>query len=346
MTSHQTSDIENSHGKTALTYTDSYRTGTGVRRWKHFFTIGLSMLVFVASVWYICRTFQWQDLGEVLKHVDLICLFVGGSAASMLYWMLRTLRWQMLLRRTDTHVPIIDLYLCSVVSLSFSLITPFQSGEVIKIEFLKKYGMIQRLPGYSTFLVEKVLDLATLLMIASVSLLTTLNILPNRVYAYWIIGSLVLVCSASLYMLAKLKLKGRPQQLLECMRQCVGDKSTFLLLIAITCASWAAVAFAWQVFLSAGGIHLGFVKTVAVMSSVAVIGILSLIPGGVGVSEAGTAQLLMHFGISTAVAQAGSLLIRFISLWALVLGTIHLGLWKLIRIWRNKSVCQAAGKNM
>jgi len=302
----------------------------------HALTVGFSVLVFAASAWYIGRTFQWVELARVLREVNLACLIFGGGASIIAYWMLRTLRWHILLRRTETHVPIVDLYLCTAVSLSFSVFTPLQSGEMIKIELLKKHGMMRRSPGYGSFLVERAMDLTTLLTIACVSLLTSLNILPNRAYAYGILGGLALACMAGLIVLAKLQLKGRPQQLLEHMRQCVGDMPTLLLVIAITCVSWASVAFSWQVFLYAAGIHLDFAQSTAIMSIVALVCILSLIPGGLGISEAGTSQLLMHFGCAAAVAQAGSLVLRSCSLVAIALGVAHLGIWKLIRLRRNR----------
>jgi uncharacterized membrane protein YbhN (UPF0104 family) len=317
--------------------------GTGKRSGilRRVLAVGFSMIIFAACVWYIGRTFQWRQLGQVLREVNLTLLLVGGGASIVVYWMLRTLRWHILLRRTDTHVPLLDLYMCTAVSLSFALFTPLQSGEMLKIELLKKYGMIQRSPGYGSFLVERALDLATLLTMACVSLLTTLNILPNRTYAYYILGCLVLVYVAGLIALAKLRLKGRPQQLMEHMRQCVGNLPTLVLVTAITCVSWASVALSWQVFLYSGGIHLGFAKVVALMSIVALISILSLIPGGVGVSEVGTSQLLIHFGSAVPIAQAGSLVLRSYSLVAIALGTGHLGLWKLVRSRRSRRLAAA-----
>ena len=299
-------------------------------------TGSFSLIVFAASAWYIGRTFQWRELGQVLRDVNLACLVGGGGASIVVYWMIRTLRWHILLRRTGTHVPLLDLYMCTAVSLSFALFTPLRSGEMLKIELLKKYGMIQRSPGYGSFLVERALDLATLLTVACVSLLTSLNILPNRTYAYYFLGGLVLVCVAGLIALTKLRLKGRPQQLLEHMRQCTGDVPTLVLVAVVTCVSWAAVGFLWHVFLYSAGIHLGFAKTVALMSIVALISILSLIPGGLGISEAGASQLLIHFGFAVATAQAGSLILRSNSLLALALGAGHLGLWKWVRSSRRQ----------
>jgi uncharacterized membrane protein YbhN (UPF0104 family) len=144
-----------------------------------------------------------------------------------------------------------------------------------------------------------------------------------------------------LIVLTKLRLKGRPQQLLEHMRQCMGDVPTLVLVVAITCLSWASVAFSWQVFLYSGGIHLGFAKTVALMSIMALISILSLIPGGLGIFEAGTSQMLIHFGVAVAAAQAGSLVLRSYSLLAIALGAGHLGLWKLVRARRSRRLATA-----
>lgn len=296
----------------------------------------ISLVVFATSAWYISVTFQWCELGQVLKDVNLLCLIAGGGTSIMIYWLLRALRWHILLRRTDTHVFFLDLYLCTAVSLSFALFTPLQSGEMLKVELLKKYGLLQRVPGYGSFLVERALDLVILVTMACVSLLTILNVLPSQAYAYGILGCMVFACVVGVIMLMKLQLKGRPQQLLETMRQCVGDVSTLLLITLITAVSWASVAFSWQVFLYASGIHLNFLQAVALMSIVALISILSLIPGGLGISEAGTSQLLMHFGVTAAVAQAGALVLRSYSIVAIVLGLGCLGVWKVLRLRRQR----------
>lgn len=306
-------------------------------------TLGFSLLVFTASVWYIQQTFQWRDLGRVLKTVNLTCLIAGGGASIMAFWWLRTLRWQILLRRNKTHIPLVDLYLCSAVALSFSLVTPFQSGEMLKIELLKNHGRLQRAPGYGSFLVERVLDFASLLTIACVCILTSTDILPGRAHAHWILGGLALACAAAWFALQKFQSTGRPQRLLAAMRQCVGDVPTLLLVTAITGAAWAMMAVGWQVFLFSTGIELGFAQTLTLMSIVALVSILSLIPGGLGISEAGCAQLLMHFGCAAALAQAGSLVLRSCSLVAIALGLAHWGLWKFIqsRRTRHHAACAA-----
>lgn len=297
--------------------------------------VAFSIAVFMTSIWYIGNTFQWTGIIRALEQVDLAILVLGGGASIILYWVLRSIRWYILLERTNTHVPLLDLYLCTAVSLSFSIFTPLQSGEVLKIEILKKYGMLTRAPGYGSFLVERALDLITVLTIASFSLLTTLNLLPTQTDAWYILGAVFIGTLAGLLILSRIKFRGRLKQLLDYMRECVIDPRTLLVVTLITCASWASVALSWQIFLRSAGIELNFPEAMAVMSIVALINILSLIPGGLGISEAGSSQVLMQFGLVPAMAQAGSIVLRCYSFVAIALGALHLLVWKWLRAMRT-----------
>jgi uncharacterized membrane protein YbhN (UPF0104 family) len=319
--------------QTAADQTRETSIGSALRTMRRALAPGFAAIVFAASAWYIWRTFQWRDLGPMLGRVNLTCLLAGGGLSIVAFWMLRTLRWHILLRRTDTRVPLLDLYLCTAAALGLTLLTPLQSGEMLKIELLKKRGLIQRSPGYGSFLVERVLDLGALLAMAGASPLT-IDILPDRSYVFGLSGGLVLVCVTGGIVLTRLELIGWPRRLREHMRRCVGDLPTLALATAITCVSWASVAFSWQIFLYSAGIAIGFTKAMALMSIVSAIGILSLIPGGVGVSEIGASQLLMNFGFPAATAQAGALVLRSVSVVAIAMGICHFALWKHLRSWQ------------
>jgi len=209
---------------------------------------------------------------------------------------------------------------------------------MFKIELLKKYGMVSRFPGYASFLVERVVDLSVMLTLASISILFILNVLPNRSYTYCIVGISSIGLIVGILFLWKLRLKGRMQELLNHMRQCVGGTRTLFLVIAVSCLSWASVAISWQIFLYAGLIKIDFVQAFALMSVVALVSILSLVPGGLGISEVSTAQVLQVLGFTTANAQAGAIVLRFYSLVAIALGLAHLGGWKLLRMIRNERI--------
>ena len=311
-------------------------------RWHRVAAIIFSAAVFLGSSIYVALTFQWGAIALALKEVNLIHLGGYGGLSIMLYWMIRALRWHLLLKRTGTIVPFFDIYMCTAVSLSFSIFTPLQSGEMIKVELLKKYGMIQRFPGYGSFLVERALDLATVLTIAGISLLTALSFLPHRSYAFYVIAASISFSVIGIYTLYKLRFTGRAQQLLDCMNQCTRNVPGLLLVTFITCVSWASVALSWYILLYCGSLPLDFFKTLALMSTVTLITILSLIPGGLGISEAGTSQVLIWLGFTSTAAQTGTLLLRSYSIIAIVLGVAHLGLWKIVRKCRGRRSAAAA----
>jgi uncharacterized membrane protein YbhN (UPF0104 family) len=304
--------------------------------WYRVAAILFSAAVFVASTTYVAFTFQWGQIALALKEVNLIYLIGYGGSSIILYWLIRALRWHLLLKRTGTIVPFFDVYMCTAVSLSFSIFTPLQSGEMVKVELLRKYGMIQRFPGYGSFLVERALDLATVLTIAGISLLTVLNILPDRSYAYYLIAASMSFGVIGIYALYKLRFTGRAQQLLDHMNQCIGNVPKLVLVTFITCVSWASVAFSWYILLYCGSLPLDFLKTVALMSTVTLISILSLVPGGLGISEAGISQVLIWLGFASTAAQTGTLLLRSYSIIAIALGASHLALWKMVRKRRGR----------
>jgi uncharacterized membrane protein YbhN (UPF0104 family) len=308
------------------------------RRWYRIAAILFSATLFAGSTIYVVLTFQWGPIASALKEVNPIHLAGYGGLSIVLYWMIRALRWHMLLKQTDTNVPFLDVYMCTAVSLSFSIFTPLQSGEMLKVELLKKYGMIQRSPGYGSFLVERALDLATVLIMAGISLLTALNILTDRAYAFYLIAASISFGAIGIYAIHKLRYTGRGRvgQLLDHMNQCVRDVPKLLLVTFITCVSWASVAFSWYILLYCGSLPLDYFKTIALMSTVTLVTILSLVPGGLGVSEAGTSQVLIWLGFTSTAAQTGTLLLRSYSIIAIVLGFIHLALWKMMRRRRGR----------
>lgn len=301
----------------------------------------IGSVFFAASAWYIARTYQWAAIATVLERADVVRLLVGGGATMILYWACRALRWHILLKRTGTAVPFLDLYVCTAASLSVAPLTPLQSGEVLKIELLRKRGLIRRAPGYGSFVVERALDLATVIAMAGASSLATSSVLTDRSSVPYPLAALTVACVAGVIVVRKAQSTGRVGVVVGHIRECVGDAPTLVLVVLLTCTSWASVAFTWQVLLSSGPIPLGFASTFAMMTVVGLASVLSFVPGGLGVAEVGTSQILMHHGFDAPTAQAGALLLRCYTVIALALGAAHSALWTLA-IRRRRRLALAA----
>jgi hypothetical protein len=116
-------------------------------------------LVFTISSWYVIRYFQWRGIMDIFELSKPGYFFLGAGSIIPCYWAVRTMRWAVILKNMNIKIPFIDLYLFSSVTLSLTIFTPLQSGEMLKVELLKKYGLIDRFPGYTSFFIERIADL-------------------------------------------------------------------------------------------------------------------------------------------------------------------------------------------
>ena len=137
---------------------------------KRLFSAIIGGAVFSYCIYYMFRFFQWKSIVQVLLQVDLLWLLGAGSSTILIYWLLRTVRLFFMLKAIDVHIHFFRLYLVGSTSMAFAVITPFQSGEAIKIELLKKSGDLDRIPGYAIFAAEKILDLIVVLFLAALSI--------------------------------------------------------------------------------------------------------------------------------------------------------------------------------
>ena len=280
-------------------------------------------LTFILSTVYIARSFQWTEIAHIFARFRPGVFFIGGTLTLLCYWLVRTLRWSVILRHMDMDVRFLDLYLCSAVMLSFSVFTPVQSGELLKVELLHRFGMIERTSGYGSFAAERVMDLAVVCLMACGGIwfyggvaVHYKTVLPILLVA----GALI---SGGLVLTDRYLLKGRLALLYRTAKQAFISKAVFAKVALLTVLGWGLIALGWQISLSSLSIYPGFLRSAALTSIIALVNILSFIPGAVGVSEAGIAAMLLHFGETPSSSQAGALVIRSFSLLIALLGALH-----------------------
>lgn len=262
--------------------------------------------------------------------------FVGAGSITLCYWVVRTLRWAVILKDMNIEVPFIDLYLCSSVIVSLSIFTPVQSGEVFKVELLKRYGLIERLPGYSSFIVERIADMAVVSLLACCSLLFYRDILIRSQLLFVMIFFIIVLVFGATILLAKYPLKGKSSLFIKSIKKSLVNTKVFSKVMFLTLVGWCLTAFAWKLCLYSLSIDIGIQESIAMASIMTLINILSFIPGAVGIAEAGTAVLLIQFGQEAPTAQAGALILRLYALFVAILGAPHLVAWLLFRKSRSR----------
>jgi uncharacterized membrane protein YbhN (UPF0104 family) len=246
------------------------------------------------------------------------------------FWLFRTMRWFVLLKASHIYIDFYHLYLVGSVSMAFALLTPFQSGEALKVEMLKKTGDLARTSGYGIFFTEKIIDLmVVLLMAVSGIIFGAVNILNKR--AIFITVALIMICFTFFFVIIR---RISPDNFLgrffQPLNQCVKDWNVMAKVVILTIVGWLFVILGWYASLRSISISVSFYETTAMTAVTTLINILSFIPWSLGISEVSITSFLVYLKQDIPLAQAGSLIIRIYALVALIMGFILFIIWKFI----------------
>lgn len=300
---------------------------------RRMFSIIIGAVIFAVSISYIIAYFQWQEILSVLFRVNFFWLLGGGFFSILLYWLIRALRWSILLQSVGVQIHFLRLYLIGAVSMAFSIITPMQSGEAVKVELLKKTGDLNRLPGYSVFVVEKIMDVVVVGLLAAVCVLLGLaGFLDEKII---LLASVAVVAGFVIFLITIQAIRPSESSLigrfLVPLNQCIKNGKILALITTLTLAGWLVVALGWYFCLRSISISLSFFQTLALTSIITLVNVLSLIPGAIGISEAGIAAFLVYLGYTEPMGQAGGLILRIYGFMLLLLGILHYIVIKLMR---------------
>jgi glycosyltransferase 2 family protein len=290
----------------------------------------IAAAAFGASAWYLAAAFQWRDAWRILLTASPTWLAVAASTIPV-YWLLRAIRWQILLREVGVAVPPVELYTCVAASVGIATVTPFQSGEAMKVEFLKSVGGMGRSRGYSSFLVERVADLGVVVALAASGLLLGCNLGLGRNVVLAVLAGMLLAVLAGIRAAWTLPLHGRLGRFQAHLKACVPNTKAAMVLVGITLTCWGVTGVGWYASLLSLGMDIGYADATTLMCVLALIGVLTFVPGSIGVGEASASLFLVHLGQPLPQAQAGALILRFYGVMIIVLALAHLVIWHWLR---------------
>lgn len=286
----------------------------------------------VACLAYIGLTFNWSAIGSVIRSANLVEFLVGGCATILAYFVVRTLRWSVVLRSSGVRPSFRALYRWSVLSQAAIVVTPFQSGELVKIEMLRNAGHAERSHGYGGFAVERVADIAVLVAIAAVFVATTIETFGSAARPIAVVAIVGVVALLGVVVVALLvrKQSNFLGEMAVSALDVVRQPSVFAPVVLLTVCSWSIVALGWMFTLHSIGIGVSFGQALGLVAIVTLVNVASLIPGAVGISEVGITESLVRLGYDVTLAQAGAVLIRAFALEVLVLAALHVLVWRIL----------------
>lgn len=293
--------------------------------WRRVLVYGVVMAFAVWCAWSFHHDIAQIDLAPLAAGWPSV---LGAAALSLLNYVLRVVRWRMYLSRLGHVLSWRFVTLTFMAGFAFTL-SPGKLGEMVRARYYQPRGIpVSAVTG--AFFVERLLDLAVMILLAAV-VLTELQ--AYRVF-FWVAVALVL---GLLLMVALLPWgdlaqrqpalsPGRWSHALSGMARTLASARQFLspgvlcMGVALGAVAWAAEAVGLKLVADVvSPVHLSVPAAMGIYAIAIIVGALSFLPGGLGSTEAVMAALLVAHGYHMPEAILLTLICRLLTLWLAVL---------------------------
>ena len=251
-------------------------------------------------------------------YLPLILLLVSAS------WVPLIIKWHFLLKNSRINVPLTKSIAIFFSGSAFE-VTPGQIGILIKSQLLKTSSNISRTKTVPIVMVEKIYDLIGAIL-ASV-----IGIIILGMEFYLIIIAISVLATIFFFMyhrrsselvfnrITKLKFFSKyidnMSEFYEVVKKSTSVKAaTICILLALT--YWFIISAAAYYTLIAFDVNLlDYLKVLAIYATSTLLGAISFIPGGIGITEGSITGLFTLNGIDVSTALILSVMIRILTLW-------------------------------
>jgi HAD superfamily hydrolase (TIGR01490 family) len=283
----------------------------------------------------------WSQGDQLVPLLRSLWPQIGlGLLLVLLGYAIRYGRWRLLLKAVGQRPPIQADARIWMGSYAFTA-TPGKSGEAVRSLLLKKECGVPLPPTLMALVVERLTDGTAVLLLLLINLPLLLRwqvhlAVPMSLGVAAVFGGWLVLRSPW----AKAQLKSAikrllPQKLasaggdgLAALRQLL-QPALLLQATVIGALAWSLEGVSLWLLLKGMGIDaVGIGGATIAHTAAGLLGALTLLPGGLGSTEAGTVGLLALQGVGVAAATPATLLIRLMTLWfATALGVVCL-LWR------------------
>ncbi|WP_461862987.1 lysylphosphatidylglycerol synthase transmembrane domain-containing protein [Thermococcus sp.] len=309
-------------------------------------------LTIAAGLLLVVLLIAWSGVGETVKlisqmrlrYLALACLF---SAIETFLW---SIRWQILLKQSDIRIPFIKVLEATLIGIFVNNVTPGArgGGEPVRMYLIKKrsessYGKI-----FATIATDRMLDAVPIVIFTIIAFWYALDLGTHLVLVVLLVSVIIVVSVILLSILFSLnerlamgllmklfrllrrifpkRLEDKEEQAEELIKTHVQDfRKTFVTLsknkpalISSTTVSFmiwtSALLRTYFVFFSLN-YPLALHKVLMVQMAAMAVGLISIIPGGIGITEAIFSALYLSLAIDKTLAVTATMVDRTLSFW-------------------------------
>ncbi len=272
----------------------------------------LGLLVVYAEPGKLVSTLASANLTYVL--LSILCI--------LLALVLRVYRWKMLVGELSfSEIAPIQLF-----GTAISNIAPAKASEPLKAVLLKTNYGIPLAKGFSSTVVERISDLMAVVAISLLALLyiqPQIVVIPVAVFGGIVIGVIASVQSKTLQSFG-LSIAARfSKKLAESGKRFIDglklDKK-FLFAAALALLIWAfdsaTAIFALMSLGAMPNVPNPYLAVAGLMCFATLVGLISLLPGGLGSTDISFAIMLQWLGVGSALSISAVLLFRLLTFWS------------------------------
>ena len=285
------------------------------------------ILIIIFIITFYIIYIAYSDFEEISSNMEefeftllpIIFLFSFGA------YSITSLRQRILLKKIGIVISLKENFLLYLAGLSM-IVTPGGLGETIKSYYLKKrfgYGISKTFP---LVFVERYQDLITLVIVLSFALIF---IQIHEVMILDITVICVIIISYIIFRAKKLFVKiinflkkiSRLRKFGDSMSESyegfysMTEGKTMIKCAAVGIVSWTLEAIAVYLVFLAFNIELGFILTIIIAYAAILFGGVSLLPGGVGLTEISATTLLTKEGVELSLATSIIIMMRIVTIW-------------------------------
>lgn len=292
-------------------------------------------LIVLAGLVLAATKLDWSATRAVLRAADGRLVLVALTVF-YLGFLARTWRWQVLLENTGwshTRQPAMPGYrgLTAIMYRGWvvNAVTIARAGDAYRVLKLRQRAQVPVAQSTGTLVTERVVDMVVLagMLVPSV-LLSFHRTLPA--VARWTLGVAAVAAIAGPILLISARRAGsigarfapiRFRETIELLTDGIaGSLGRYPLVLGLTLFGWLGECAMVLFSARAVGIQLPFEQAAMVALVTAMLSIIPITPGGLGVADAGIVLLLGQVGIPIGHATAIAVIVRAISLGSVVVG--------------------------
>ena len=266
---------------------------------------------------------DYQKISEKIINFQIEYLIPILSIVTI-SWIPLILMWHLLLKKNGINIPVRKNILIWLSGSAMSA-TPGQLGGLIKAQLIKTLYNVPRTKTAPLVLVEKFYILTGAIIAGIIGIIIleiNFNLILFAIAVLFVIFFLIYyrpVFEYGLKKITKLKFFSKYSDNItdsyEILRNSTGP-SIASICITLSISYWIIISFSVYLTLFAFGIETTtFLKTISIYTSSVIIGVITFIPGGIGITEGSLVGFFTLEGIDVSIALILSVVIRLTTLW-------------------------------